>query len=446
MSSSTFEIKKFVDPSTLPPQCDFVIPGYNTLIYSRSSDFKLDFLLLQNEFKFACMELDISVVRLKDEFSSDDSDIENNESEPYVWARDFITSKTPKISYVLHKAVDYYDAEDESLVEYNLNINQSTGVNREKLVEFNSKFECEFTNLISAGGNIFHCVNAGGESYALAGERALTSEMRIDCTDSYLEKVKQDYPKTGSKSKNKYEYPSDVEGEYLIETRELSKKILKDQVGKTTKLAMVPNSVEWHIDVEMAALPNGVFLLHSVEETFKLLEKNKEKIPGYAHVCRITQIMAEMAKPHLVKAKRKLEKHGFKVMEVCGFITNKMGHEGIFACGLNSLVGLDSRPGLDKCGNIFYTLPPDNPVWYQEYFKKKLVESGVTKIYYLSNPNTLKILREYDGSIRCQHNTIPNGARLFFSSKGKRKCEDQDGVPNRKRQKTEIKQEALSKR
>lgn len=445
VSSSTFQIKSYINAATLPPQCDFVLPGYNTLVYTTDSDFKTDFSILKNEFKVSSVELDLYDIESEEEIDQAENDDEVGQDffcETTPWARDFITCKTPQEIYVMHADIDHQEDFDTSIFKYNLNINRSTHINKENLVTFyTNKFKYNFTSIISAGGNIFHCVNVLGQSYAIVGEMALTSQINPLLFKSYVSEVIEGNQKTGLNSFKKYQFPVDVKGEQYVERRRLNKKILQHQLGKETKLVIVPNAVEWHIDVEMGVLPNGVVLLHSFDETLKLLEKNKNLIPGYEEIFSITNNLAKISRPLLEKTKRKLEKRNFIVKDVCGFVTDKMDHSGVIACGLNSLVGI-SNMNDDKVEmqNIFYTLLSDNPEWYQEYFRNILKECGVYKFYYVSNMNSLEILRKRDGSIRCQHNTIPNESLLpnasFFNQK-KRMQEHQLGPKQYKRRRME---------
>jgi hypothetical protein len=210
------------------------------------------------------------------------------------------------------------------------------------------------------------------------------------------------------RSERKYS-ASNFNDEEIIYERELKKKILKSQLGKNTILIIVPNSVMWHIDIEMAALPNGVILLHSFDKTLELLKKHANEIPEFDALYKKTEEIAKISQPLLNKTKAKLEKKNFIVKEICGFISTKKHVSGIIASGLNSLVAVTQD------GKILYTLLPDNPQWYKNYLEKELKECGVSILHYISRSNSLKILSEMGGSVRCQYNTVP--LSLFTSNK-----------------------------
>jgi hypothetical protein len=173
----------------------------------------------------------------------------------------------------------------------------------------------------------------------------------------------------------------------------------------------------------MAVLPNGVVLLHSFNKTLELIKKYKNEFPEFDTLYKNTELLALKSKPLINKTKRKLEKRHFIVKEICGLITTTNDTNGILACGVNSVVGIN------KDNKIFYTLLSDNPKWYLDYMKEELQKCGVSEIYYTSNTNSLEILRKYDGSLRCQHNTISNQS-LF---KTKKRSLDKPTFPPQKR-------------
>ncbi len=301
MSSSTLQINKIVDASSLPPQCDFILPGYNTLLYTDDSDFKNDFVQIQTDIGFSSIELNLFSGDCEEGFYKD------------KWARDFITCKTSQEAYVLNPTIPVYVDVNPNIIVYNSNITPSIFENAESIFIFdNQNFKYKSTNIISAGGNIFHCVNTRGESYAIVGEVALTSQMRVDLTGEFRNQMTLENPKTGSKSIKKYHDAPNIvpseQSEQLAKQREWNKKILKTQLGKDTALVIVPNSLEWHIDVEMAVLPNGVVLLHSFDKTLNLLDKYKDIIPNYDELYQKTQELVITSQPLFAKTKRKLEK------------------------------------------------------------------------------------------------------------------------------------------
>jgi len=423
--SSTLEIKKILNVTSLPPQSDFILPGRNTLLYSVDSYFKDDFIELENKFGISAKEVKLNVV----------DKTTGKVDGKTTWARDFITCKTSQEAYVINNDVFWIkNHPDKSIIKYNSNIAPSILWNSEHFVKLNDKFfKYKPTNIISAGGNIFHCVNAVGKSFAIAGEMAITSEINIIHTPEFLNSLIDNNTKTGSRSSFKYYFPSNFsisDSNFLVGQRALNKKILKSQLDKETDLVIIPNSIMWHIDVEMAFLPNGVVLLHSFDKTLQLLDECKDQFAEYDDIYyddiyKVTQKFAEQSRDFFKNTKRKLEKRDFIVKEICGFVSdcNEI-MKGIIACGLNSLVGVT------KEGAIFYTLCSDNPSWYQKYIEKELQECGVSQFYYLSNPNSLEILRENEGSIRCQHNTIANQSLLFNSKK--RFLENPDQPPTKK--------------
>lgn len=397
MSNSTLQIKNNITIESLPSQCDFILPGHNTLLYSKSSHFKKDFIKLSNEFGFSSIQLNLKKIL-------EDESIES------PWARDFITCKTPYEIYILRDDIQSIKNQDQAIIAYNLNISSSIISNSECFFKFssNENFQCKPTNIISAGGNIFHCVNAEGKPYAIVGEVGLTSQIDIKYPLNFIKSFVTN-TKTVRNSINKYSFPTNWSNEkclIYIRKRMLNKKILKSQLDTDTNLVIVPNSFMWHIDVEMAALPNGVILLHSFKNTLQLLVENKDEISNYDDLYKRTEELSEQTHKLFAITKSKLEKRNFIVKEICGFVgemnnNDRYNDKKIIACGLNSVVGVT------KEGEIFYTLCNDNPNWYKEYFIQELKKCGISKIIFHSN--SLDILTDYFGSIRCQYNTVANG-------------------------------------
>jgi hypothetical protein len=217
MSSSTLKIKDVIDPASLPPQCDFILPKYNTVLYANGCFFKNDFDIWQETIGFSSIQFHLDCY---DKTSSEEFTL------PSTWARDFITCKTSEKAYVLNNEIQIY-INNADIVKYNSNMSSSQVENTEYLFDFDEKiFRHEATKNISAGGNIFHCVNARGKGYAIAGEGALTSQMNICVNTKNFNQMYCDGTKTGSMSRNKYDKcPANVSNTPLIINRAFNKKI-----------------------------------------------------------------------------------------------------------------------------------------------------------------------------------------------------------------------------
>lgn len=426
-SHELLEIKYQIDITTLPPQTDFWILGKNVLL---------------TPFCEHGFDYDVASIQAKHYIPVDDTPPFlklKGEGDQGInpWIRDLIATKTEDAVYAFTKDVkyDFLDEGSDYIREYDKDIVK----NNRNIASYITSNKCGYyylhptenistlhpTKILTAGGNLFHCVNARGEKYAIVGESGLVQQHKLKKENNFKTET---LSTVGAKSAEKYGAAEFKEKTEIIQLRQQNKQILKSQLGDT-KLVIVPNSFFFHIDLEMCVLPNGVVLLHSHQESLNLIEANEahvsetlKKVRNISSGSVLYKDLHLRINAHLEETEnlfeitaQKLTKRGFIVIPVCGFLTFKDNAEGVFATGFNGL------PVVLQDGKILYT-SPQNPEWYQAYFNDILKKAGVSIIEPIQS-KSLEFIREYEGFFRCQTNTIPK--KLVDAHRGtKRKAEN----------------------
>lgn len=394
-------IKDKVNLDKLSNECDFLTPN-NILIYADSCEFLLDIQLIYDMFKNDGINppLIVSLMRF--------NKIIGNEKQYILdpWARDFISTKTPHLIYILNEEM----IANESSLYYSTMITRNIHVGANKYnIDYlptikkigDLPLPSSPTNLIIEGGNSFLCVNALEEKKFIVGELGLIPRYKIR-PNKRVEIIRglDQNNKAGEKSEKKY--PDKFPGkESYVRQRQLNKKILKNQLDPDVSVAVVPNAFMFHIDLEMLVLPNGVVLLHSFRETLNLIKIYKDEIKYLCDYDALVENIKKLEEKYQYlydKTKAKLEKHNFIVKEVCGYITTTDDLDGVIAMAFNGL------PIVKQDGTMVYTLPL-NEWWFTNYFTNILKDCNVG-VYKIMSQKPSYVAKMF-GFFRCQTNTIP---------------------------------------
>ncbi len=417
--------KKLIDLKTLPPQVDFWTPD-NVLVTSLGCNFPYYLQGLKNRYHYELrnLELDIKI---------------HNQDEYDPWARDVFSLKTADTIYAMNQDVilqpivsdkkntaDQNHAASIRIATENCYVTQSALFNHGTLpstLNTAGRINVQPSPIAAHGGNFFHCVNAAEKPkpYVIVGELALLTK------DQVQQNQKLDVNSAvGAKSSTKY--PNQFnDRETMIATRKLNKQILRKIYGDT-KVVIVPN-LFYHIDIQMVVLPNGFVLLHSHEETLRVVQEKKKEMTAVCHVGfngehidvmshrvhkdnspipvqynyddvynSVKKSAEDKTYQYLFnKCRDKLTKRGFVVIPVCGLLEYD---KAIFALGFNGL------PIVLPDGKILYTMP-ENDKWYRDYFLDVLTnKAGVSIVDYITDKDRDYFGRAH-GFFRCQTNTIP---------------------------------------
>ena len=237
------------------------------------------------------------------------------------------------------------------------------------------------TNRCLEGGNLFVAKNLKGEKCIIIGERVIAFEQ-------LLLQQKQNTP-------------------YLPDSSNIIARYMK--IFNTNNIIIVPN-ICYHIDLQMAYVGRGTFLIHSFEETKKhfpneaqpYFTRKRKKLNAISAAAAIEEQVNIIA--------QKLRSANFKVIKFCGNLYNNQGMNIFHGKGLKSTFvnGIDIYSSYE---NKYYFITIDSPIdKHKKYFENLMRDLNITPYFVTDNDGyirgTLIDISEFGGAIRCQTNFI----------------------------------------
>lgn len=267
-------------------------------------------------------------------------------------------------------------------------------------------------------------------------------------TQKTIEKHKQRFKKAVESSSGFIAHVPTIAPHFLEEaavTRLAKKHFLAAEFNGSCQGAFQPEQKrsvvimpQWayHIDLQMAYLGNGIFALHSFAEAEKFLIEHREQVIqelGQMNLAAIkrsespeelfeillknTQNFKALYEESIVlEARRKLLKHGFKVITCCGTLFTepvKAGFtKGVFAAFVNGMA-IES----DKKHQKYFATAASPLRSAQNYFADKIKEESGLEVKFLTvsaehrtpkttlEESTVIKIDKSTGSLRCQLNT-----------------------------------------
>ena len=292
-----------------------------------------------------------------------------------TWLRDYLF-ETPKQLYIRNKASSYGCFDDNPAIDWTPRMSPEHLRNLDDVL-FTDKGYLHKTNRCLEGGNLFAVCNTKGEKYYIIGSSVVLFEKM------FLE--------------NKYNIKAT--------TRDIIERYKK--IFGTKNIVTIPN-LSYHIDLQMAYVGQGTFLIHSFDEMRKnfpadyrqYLNKYGGQNPDF-----ITAMEAAVKK--IVEF---LETLNFNAIKFCGNLYHEGKMDVFSGGGLKSTFvnGIDVYSEYEK-QNYFVTIDSD-VIAHKQYFIR-LMEPLKIEPYFVTNQSgnirkTINEISERSGALRCQTNFI----------------------------------------
>ena len=337
-------------------------------------------------------------------------EISNND----MWLRDYLI-ETPNKLYIRNKNHWYCEFKGEILIQpYQKDDVRPTVPNMENsnIRNIDNILLAETTSLHSSnrcleGGNYFLVKNKCDVEYVIIGERVIDFEKMLTIQkqqQKYWAECLQSYPKNMTNKNDKLDY---FWYQTTANTRIKHPRIHYQKIFGTENILIVPN-LTYHIDLQMAYVGKGIFLVHSFDKMQEFF------------LCEYQSLIQEYETkwPGLIAAKEKqvnrivvlLQSRGFNAVKFCSNLyypteTGIWRGTNIKSTFVN---GIDVYSEYEK-QHYFVTI--DSPILeHKRYFCNLIQDLGITPYFVRNNSDnvndTISEINQREGALRCQTNFI----------------------------------------